>query len=47
MQKRVVKVIANAMAKGLSKALSIEANTNSSVLAFQPKAPKQLEKYEK
>lgn len=41
--KRIAKVVAN----GLKKVLAAEANSNSSFLAYQPKAPKALDQYKK
>ena len=41
----------NNMAKGvasvLNKVLKVEANTNSCVVVYQPKAPKALERFKK
>lgn len=45
--KDVSKKIAKVVSKGLRKVLAAEANSNSSFLAYQPKAPKALDKYMK
>lgn len=41
MQKKTAKVVA----EGLKKVLWIEANTTSSFMSFQPKAPEDLKKF--
>lgn len=43
--KGLTKQSAGVVAKGLRRVLKVEANTTSSVIIFQPKAPEDLQKF--
>lgn len=47
MKNKVVKMIAKGAVSILDNVLSAEANSTSCILSYQPKAPKELDKYKK
>lgn len=46
-EKKQKNTMAKGVASALNKVLKVEANTNSCVVVYQPKAPKSLERYKK
>lgn len=46
-QKKQKNIVAKGVASALNKVLKLEANTNSCVVVYQPKAPKSLEHFKK
>ena len=46
-EKKKKNIMAKGVASALNKVLKVEANTNSCVVVYQPKAPKSLERFKK
>ena len=46
-EKKQTNNVAKGVASVLNKVLKVEANTNSCVVVYQPKAPKTLERFKK
>ena len=46
-KEQVTKTVAKGVAKSLNSMLRVEANSASCVIAYQPKAPKELERFRK
>ena len=46
-EKKQTNSIAKGVALALNKVLKVEANTNSCVVVYHPKAPKALERFKK
>lgn len=46
-EKKQSNIMAKGVATVLNKVLKVEANTNSCVVVYQPKAPKALERFKK
>lgn len=44
-KEKMSKTVAKGIASALNSMLRIEANSTSCVIAYQPKAPKELEKF--